>query len=100
MQGGWVQLEQSDMYLALYKAKMAKGWFSCAAMEEMQQLIKTPRAEVREEMKWGVDFPGHKEVNAAWEGHLAMVRENQTDGSLPAHNGTVKNQQTRWRCKG
>jgi len=27
-QGGWVQLEQSDMCLALNMAKMAKGGFS------------------------------------------------------------------------
>jgi len=48
-QGGLVQLEQSDMRLALNMAKMAKGGFSQAAVKEMQQLIKKPRAEVREE---------------------------------------------------
>jgi len=31
-QGGRVQLEQSDMRLALNMAKMAKGRFSCAAI--------------------------------------------------------------------
>jgi hypothetical protein len=47
-QGGRVQLEQSDMCLALNMAKMAKGGISPAALEETQQLIKKPRAEVRE----------------------------------------------------
>jgi len=36
-QGGWVQLEQSDMRLALNMAKMAKGGFSRTAIEETQQ---------------------------------------------------------------
>jgi histone H3/H4 len=47
-QGGRVQLEQSDMRLAFNMAKMAKGEFSRAAIEEMQQLIKKPGAEVQE----------------------------------------------------
>jgi hypothetical protein len=50
-QGGRVQLEQSDMRLALNMAKMAKGGFSCATIEETQQLIKKPCAEVQEEKK-------------------------------------------------
>ena len=48
-QGGQVQLEQSDMRLALNMAKMAKAGFSRAAIEETKYLIKKPRAEVREE---------------------------------------------------
>jgi hypothetical protein len=47
-QGGWVQLEQSDMHLALNMAQMAKGGFSRATIEETQQLIKKRRAEVQE----------------------------------------------------
>jgi hypothetical protein len=35
-QGGRVQLEQSDMHLALNLTKTANGWFSRAAMEETQ----------------------------------------------------------------
>jgi len=50
-QGGRVQLEQSDMCLALNMAKMAKEGFSRAAIEEMEYLIKKPRAEVREGKK-------------------------------------------------
>jgi len=98
--GGRVQLEQSDMHLVLNMAKMAKGGFSHAAIEETQYLIKKPRAEVREEMNWGVQCPGHKYVKAAMERHPAMLRENQMDGCLPSQNGTAQNPQTRWRCKG
>ena len=47
-QGGRVQLEQSDMRLALNMAKMAKGGFLGATIEQTQYLIKTPRPEVRE----------------------------------------------------
>jgi len=45
-QGGRVQFEHSNMRLALNMAKMANGGFSRATMEETQQLIKNPRAEV------------------------------------------------------
>ena len=89
-QGGQVQLEQSDMRLALNMANIAKGGFSRAAIEEMQQLIKKPRAEVREEKKRSVEFPGHNNVKAAIERHPAKVRENQTDGCIPCQNGTAK----------
>jgi len=99
-QGGRVQLEQSDMCLALDMAKMAKGGISRAAIEETQQLIKKPHTKVREEKKRGVEFPGYNKVNAAIERHKAMVCENQTDGCLPWQNGTAKNPETRWRRKG
>ena len=45
-QGGWVQLEQSDMRVALNLAQMAKGGFSHATIEETQFLTKKPQAEV------------------------------------------------------
>jgi len=48
------------MRLALNMAKMAKGGFSRAA-------IKKPRAEVREEKKRGVEFPGRQKLKAAME---------------------------------
>jgi len=99
-QGGRVQLEQSDMRLALNMAKMAKWGFSRAAIEETQQLIQKPRAEVREEKKQGVKFPGHKKVKAAMERYPAMVYRNHMAGCLPCQNGTAKNPQTRWRHKG
>jgi len=98
-QGGRVQLKQSDMCLSLNMATMAKGGFSCAAIEEKQQLIKKPHAEVREEKKWGVEVPAHNMVKAAIERHPAMVRENQTDGCLPCENSAAKNPETCWRCK-
>jgi hypothetical protein len=99
-QGGRVQLEQSDMRLALNMGKMAKGGISRAAIEEMQQLINKPRTEVRAEMKLGVEFPGHNKMKTAIERHPAMVHENQTNGCLPCQNGTAKNPEKRWRYKG
>ena len=89
-QGGRVQLEQSDMSLALNMAKMAKEGFSRAAIKETKYLIQKPRAEVREEKKRGVEFPGHNQVKAAIQRHLAMLRQNQTSGCLPCQNGTTR----------
>jgi len=99
-QGGCVQLEQSDMRLALSMAKMAKGWFSLTAIEEKQYLIKKPRAEVQEEKKRGVEFPGPKKVKTARARHPAMLRQNQTPGCLPCQNGTAKCPHMRCRRKG
>jgi len=99
-QGGQVQLEQSDMRLALNMAKMAKGGFSGAAIDETQQLINKPCAEAREEKTRGVEFPGHQKVKAAMEQHPAMVYKNHTAGCLPCQNGPAKHPVTRWRRKG
>jgi len=98
-QGGRLQLEQSDMRLALNMAKMAKEGFSCAAIEETKYLIKKSRAKVREGTMRGVEFPGHKTVKAAIQRHPAMLRQNQTSGCLSCHNGTGKNPQTCWTRK-
>jgi len=98
-QGGRVQLEKSDMRLALNMAKMAKERFSHATNEETQQLITKPPAKVRKEKKQGVMFTGHHKVKAAIERHPAMVRENQTDSCLPHQDGTAMNPQTRRRHK-
>jgi len=98
-QGGRVQLEQSDMRLALNMAKMAKEGFSRTATEEAHHQIKKPRAEVREETKQGVVIPGHYKVMAAIERHQAMVLQNQTDSCLPCQNGRAKHTQTRCRRK-
>jgi hypothetical protein len=87
------------MCLALNMAKMAKGGFSRATVEETQQL-KKPRDNVREEKKWGVKIHGHNNLKAAIERHPAMVRENQMDGILPCQNGTAKHPETCWRRKG
>jgi len=99
-QGGRVQLEPSDMRLALNMAKMAKESFSRAAIEETKYLVKKPHAEVREEKTRGVVFPGHNKVKAAIQRHPAMLCQNQTSGCLPCQNGTAKNLQRRWRRKG
>jgi len=96
-QGGRVHLEQSDMRLALNMAKMAKEGTSHAAFKETKYLIKKPFAEVREEKKRGVEYPGHEMVKAAIQRHPAMLRENQTSGCLPGQTGTAKNPQTRLR---
>jgi len=88
------------MRLALNMAKMAKGEFSHAAIEETQFPIKKPQAEVREEKKRGVEFPGHKDVMAAMGRHWAVLWQNQTDGCLPCQNGTAQIPRTRWRRNG
>ena len=72
-QGGRVQLEQSDMHLALNMAKMATEGFLCAAIEETKYFIQKPRTEVREEKMRGVEFPGHKQVKAAIQRYPAML---------------------------
>jgi len=98
-QGGRVQLEQSDMRLALNMAKMAKEGFSCAAIEETQQLIKQPCAKVWDEMKRSVVFSRLNRMNAAIQRHPAMFHENQTYGCPPCQNGTANNRQTCWGQK-
>jgi hypothetical protein len=99
-QGGRVQLEQSDMRLALKVDKMAKCRFSRAVVEETQYLIKKPRVKVQQVKKRGVELPGHNKVKAAIARHTAMLRQNQTPGCLPCQNSTAKNPQTCWRRKG
>jgi hypothetical protein len=99
-QGGWVQLEESDMRVALHMAKMAKEGFLRATLEETKYLINTPRAKVREEKKRGVEFPRNKKVKAPIQEHPAMLHHNQTSGCFPCQNGTAKYPQTGWRCKG
>jgi len=99
-QGGQVQLEQSDMHLALNMAKMAKGVFLRATIEETQFLITKPWVEVREEKQQGVEFPRQETVKAAMERHPAMLWENQMNGCLPWQDGTAENPLTRWRRQG
>jgi hypothetical protein len=88
------------MWLAWIMAKMEKGGFSRAAVNETQYVIKKPCAEVREEKKRGVEFSGHNKVKAATARHPAMIRQNQMPGCLPFQNGSAKNPQTSWRRKG
>ena len=99
-QGGRVQLEQSDLHLAFNMAKITKEGFSRATIQETQLLCKKHQAEVREETKWGVEFPRHINVKAAMERHPAMLRENPMDGCVCCQNGTAQSPQTPWRPKG
>jgi len=99
-QGDHVQLEQSDMRLALNMAKMAKGWFLRAIVEETQYLFKKPCAEVREETKRGIEFSRHEKLKAAIPRHPAMLCQNHTPRCFPWQNGTAKNPQMHWRRKG
>jgi len=69
---------------------MAKGGFSRAKLEDMQYLIKKPRAKVRYETLQGVEFPGHKIVKAAIKRNLAMLHQNHMAGFLSCQNGTPK----------
>jgi len=81
-------------------ANMAKEGFLQAGIEETQQIVKKPRAEVRGEKKRGISFSGHNMVKAVIEKHQAMVHENQTNCCLPCQNGTATNPQTGRRHKG
>jgi len=89
-QEGCVELELSDMCLAMNMAKMAKGGFSRAATEETQYLIKTPHAEVREENMRSDEFPGLNKMKAAIERHPAMICQNHMARCLPCQTGTAK----------
>jgi hypothetical protein len=100
MQEGRVQQEQSDMRLAVYMAKIAKGGLLRAAKEETQYQINNPYAKVREEKMWRVDFAGPEKVNAAIDGHPAMLRQIHTAGCHSCENGTSKNPQARCKRKG
>jgi hypothetical protein len=82
-QGGWVQLEQSNMHLALNMAKIAKGGFSQTAIEEMQQQIKNPWAKVQEQQMHSIMLAQHNTEKAVRERHSGMILDNQTDGCLP-----------------
>jgi hypothetical protein len=88
------------MRLALNMVKMAKVGFPHAAIREMQHLFKIHCAEIREEKKRGVEFPGHQKVKAAMERNPAMIYKDTTAGCLPCQNGTAKNLLIRWRRKG
>jgi hypothetical protein len=96
-QAARVQLEQSDMGLALNMAKMSKEGIAHAAIEEMKYVIKTQRAEVQEVKKRGVLFPVYQKVKTAIQRHLAILLQKHPSGCLPCQNGTAMNPQPRWR---
>jgi len=90
-QGGQEQQESSDICLAVDRAKMSKGGFSCAGMKETQQVIEKSCAQVLQDNMRVVEFPQDHQVNAAIERHHTMVYTNQMDGCLPWPYGTAKN---------
>jgi hypothetical protein len=98
-QGRQVQLDESDIRLALNMAKMAQGEFSCTTIQQTHNQIKKPRAEIPEDTKQGIEFLGHKNVEALIDRHLAMLYPNHTARCLPGHNGNAKNPQTLWGRK-
>jgi len=98
-QGSRVQMEQSDMCLALNMAILADEGFSRATIGETQYLIKIRRAKVREENKRDVESPRDEMVKAAIDCYPAMLRQNHTSRCPPCQNGTASNRQTRWRRK-
>jgi hypothetical protein len=63
-QEGRVQLEHANLHLALNVAKMAIDGFSHATIQQTKYLIKKPRAEIQEDKKQGVQFPGHRQRKA------------------------------------
>jgi len=72
-QAGRVQLEQSNLCLALNMSKLAIGMFSHTTIHKTQYLTWIPCAEVRNEKKRGVELPGHKNLNAVMVRHPAML---------------------------
>jgi len=74
--------------------------FRVLGLEETQYRINIPRAEVREEKKWGVEIPVHKKVKPAIERHWAMLGQHPLARFFPCTNGTAKSTQTRRRHKG
>jgi hypothetical protein len=66
----------------------------------MQQPIKKPRPEVREEKMHGVDSLMDKMVMVAIERHPVMVPENEMDGCLPCQDSSAQNRETFWRWNG
>ena len=96
---GRFQLEQSDMHLSSNMAKIANGGFSRTALEAVQYLIKKPCAEVHEEKKPGVEFPGHNKVKPGIERYPVILHSNHSNGCLRCHNGRAQNAQTHWGLK-
>jgi len=98
-EGGRVQLEQSDMCLALKIAKMAKGGCSRASIQERQYQITKRQTEAREVKKWRLESPCHNTVKAVIETHPAMLRQTHPKGCLRCHNRTATDLQTYRRHK-
>jgi hypothetical protein len=92
-QGGQVQQEQSNMCLAMNIAKMGPQVFLPAAIDKTQYLIKKMFAQVQDETKRSVEFPGHYNLKAVIQRKLAILRQNQTARCLPCQNGILNDLQ-------
>jgi hypothetical protein len=68
-----VQMEQSDMPLALNMAKIVNRGILCATIEKTQYLIKKLQADVGQDKKRAVEIPGYKQVMASIERPSAML---------------------------
>jgi len=68
-----LQLEQSDMHLALNMAKMSKGGFSHSGIKQTQYLVNILHATVQQGMIPAPVFPGHRKVKAAIECQPVLV---------------------------
>jgi len=99
-QGGRVQLEPSNMHLAMNMAKMSKGRFPNSVIEHTQSLNSNPCTEVWEENNRGVEFPSHTMNKAVIGRPAAMLRQYHRAAWHPWPNGTTMNPQPRLRCKG
>jgi hypothetical protein len=64
-QGGQVQLEQSDIYLALNMAKMQNAGSSGATIADINYVMKEHSTEVREGKTREVEFPGNRIVKSS-----------------------------------
>jgi hypothetical protein len=94
-----VQLEQFDIHLALNMAKMPRGGYLHAAIEEMQKQNMKTHAKVDTVKKWGVVILVYTKVKTAIERHPAMVRENQIHSYLPCQSDTAIIPRPCGRCK-
>lgn len=96
-QAGRVQLEASDIRLAFNtKDKFLHG-LTADNIDETFEIIRKPRAELREEKRRGVEFEGYKNVKVVMKRHPAMDPENEQDGCLVCQNGQPHNPETRWK---
>jgi hypothetical protein len=79
-QAGRVQLEQSDLRLAINTMDKSIHGLSLANINETLEIIRKPRAEIREEKRRKVEFEGHKNVKAVMQAHPAMDRQKEPEG--------------------
>jgi hypothetical protein len=96
-QAGRVQLEQSDLRLAMNTIDKSNFGLTPANINETLEIIRKPRAELREEKRRGVQFEGHKNVKSVLQVHPAMNKAKQLTGCLPCQNGIANNPATRWK---